>query len=136
MKKFLAAALTVSAMVLPLQGFAQTIDHESGAMSREEASQLGPQMNFYGNDGAAVVGGIIGGIIGAIAADAWDKQHPGHGGGWGPGHGPGDGFITCYAQNRRGEMFRASSRFARVAQDRALEKCYDVSRACRPMGCR
>ena len=43
--------------------------------------------------------------------------------------------VICYAQNRRGETFRARGESRRWTQERALEKCYAYSRHCRPLGC-
>ncbi len=112
------------------------VEQEAGAMNPVDLETLGDETTFYrSNTGEAIVGGIIGGVIGAIAADRWDRDN---GNGYRPGR-PGNGFgraITCYAQNRRGEIFRATARRARVAQEVALEKCYDYSRACRALGCR
>lgn len=49
-----------------------------------------------------------------------------------------DGYrrqITCYAQNGRGEVFRASGNRPQQVQARAIDKCYAYSRNCRPVGC-
>ena len=43
--------------------------------------------------------------------------------------------VICYAQNRRGDTFRARGESRRWTQERALEKCYAYSRHCRPLGC-
>lgn len=138
MKKTMLCALSV--LMLGTSAFANTeaeilapsavIEQEDGAISSQDLQALieqHPAAEWRGqrNDGGAIVGGIIGGIIGAIAADKWDRGH----------HRP-DRFVTCFAQNRRGEMFRATARRARAAQDLAMSKCYDYSRSCRPAGCR
>ena len=43
---------------------------------------------------------------------------------------------SCFAQNRRGRIFRAVGLNARMVQRQAMNKCYSVSRFCRPLGCR
>ena len=101
------------------------VEQEDGAIAHQDLETLmSSQSSEYRSDGKAIIGGVIGGIIGAIAADRWDRDH----------HRP-DRYVTCFAQNRRGEMFRATARRARAAQDLALRKCYDYSRSCRPAGC-
>ena len=59
-----------------------------------------------------------------------------HGGGWGPGHG-GGGWrrVQCRAENRRGMLFRGDGRSRREAMDEALDRCFRVSRQCRPYDC-
>jgi hypothetical protein len=44
--------------------------------------------------------------------------------------------VTCFAQNARGQTFRASAMRARQAQDMAMRQCFRVSRFCRALGCR
>lgn len=44
--------------------------------------------------------------------------------------------VTCYAQNARRQMFRASGTNTRFVQQRALMQCERVSAYCQPMGCR
>lgn len=102
------------------------LEQEDGAIANQDLETLLTQSTTaYRSDSGAIIGGVIGGIIGAIAADRWDRGH----------HRPGR-FVTCFAQNRRGEMFRATARRARAAQDLAMRKCFAYSRACRPVGCR
>ena len=45
------------------------------------------------------------------------------------------GRVACYAQNRRGQLFRAIGQHPRRVQRRAMEYCFQYSRYCRPMGC-
>lgn len=108
------------------------IEQEDGAIAPQDLELLTlPQQGewrSHSKKGEAIIGGIIGGIIGAIAADRWDRGDRGH-------HRPGR-YVTCFAENRRGEVFRATARRARAAQDLAMQKCYDYSRSCRPLGCR
>lgn len=80
--------------------------------------------NYARGKGGAIVGGIIGGIIGGlIIADHFDK-HPHK-----------YRHVVCYAQNRRGQIFRATGNRGRWVQERAMDKCYATSRFCRPLGC-
>lgn len=140
MKKFVVIALS-ALMAVPafaVNGIAdenQVIEQEQGAMDPAELEATSDENTFYrSSTGEAIVGGVIGGIIGAIAADRWDRDNgyrPGR-----PGRPGADRWVTCYAQNRRGETFRATARRARMAQDQAMRKCYQYSRACRPLGCR
>lgn len=44
--------------------------------------------------------------------------------------------VVCYAQNTRGEVFRAFGWNRFIVQERAMDKCEAVSRSCRPLGCR
>lgn len=50
---------------------------------------------------------------------------------------PGYGYYeyTCYAQNARGMVFRATDDTPRRAQRQAMDKCYSISRFCDPAGC-
>lgn len=107
-------------------------EYERGPMRREDTERLrGPGRHEdrttrgRGDDFAR---DLIGGIIGAIADQAFERDHARRGY---------RGQVVCYAQNRRGEMFRASAPRARMAQMRAMNKCEDSSRwgRCRPMGC-
>lgn len=41
----------------------------------------------------------------------------------------------CYAQNRRGDIFREYGYNRYETQDRAMRTCFYYSRACRPLGC-
>jgi hypothetical protein len=44
--------------------------------------------------------------------------------------------VACYAQNQRGEFFRAVGRNPRGVQQLAMKRCLRTSRSCRPLGCR
>ena len=44
--------------------------------------------------------------------------------------------VICYARNERGMTFHAVRTSASLAERRAMEACYRVSRYCRPIGCR
>jgi hypothetical protein len=44
--------------------------------------------------------------------------------------------VVCYAQNGRGMVFDAVGQFPGQAQQWALDQCQQVSRYCRPTGCR
>lgn len=114
----------------------QTPRHQSAEDRREEA----------------IVSGIIGGVIGLIAAEALDRDDDRYGRGRGDGYGRGGyndryeryprypqpqprGVVFCFAESRRGEIFRARGQSARVAQAKAMDKCYMSARMCRPVGC-
>lgn len=135
MKKFvviaLSALMAVPAFATTQVADAQIIEQEAGAMNPADLEAMSDENTFFrSNTGEAIVGGVIGGIIGAIAADRWDRES------YRPGR-PGPArWVTCFAQNRRGDTFRATARRARMAQDQAMRKCYQYSRACRPLGCR
>ncbi len=49
---------------------------------------------------------------------------------------PGRHRVVCYAQNRRGQYFQAVGRFPQMVQRQAMNRCFQVSRQCRPLGCR
>lgn len=109
----------------------QVFELEDGAMNPEDVQALqtpaaAPAGNTTYGRGDDLARGIIGGIIGVIA-DQYDRDHRDRGY---------RGQVTCFAQNRRGETFRAVGNRARPAQQAALKKCYRVSRDCRPAGCR
>lgn len=136
MKKTILCGLSV--LMLGATAFANTeaemldqsivMEQEDGAIAPQDLEALLMQNSGewkMNSKEKAIIGGIIGGIIGAIGADQWDRGH----------HRP-DRFVTCFARNPRGEMFRATARRARAAQDLAMRKCYDYSRSCRPAGCR
>lgn len=79
-------------------------------------------------------------IFGATEIQSWPRR-PGRPGG--PGYGrpgrPGPRppqYVTCFARNARGEMFRATGNDPRWAQRMAMNKCERFSRICRPAGCR
>lgn len=134
MKKFLmiASAALLSAQPLMAQEAAiteqavheQVYELEEGAMSIDGFNALDTEVELKGRNEAAIIGGIIGGIIGAIAADQFDRDHHNRG-----------RQVVCYAQNRRGEVFRVIGSNARLAQNLALDKCERRSLRCRPMGC-
>lgn len=42
---------------------------------------------------------------------------------------------VCYAENRRGQLFRAVGRNQGQVQRRAMNQCFNYSRQCRPLGC-
>lgn len=131
----------------------QMFESEEGAISDWELQTMAdPQAMKRDNTGEIIAGVIIGGIIGAIAADALDRQDEGRynngrgHGGFGPGRHPGRPGpivrpgpiyrqVTCFAQNRRGEVFRVTGQQARRVQERAMDKCQARSLQCRPMGC-
>lgn len=145
MKKYVLAAMSVamfgSVSYANADYSAEAVDNsvvyeqEDGAMSQDA-------VDMVSEDGMTIFG----------AVDAWSfPTRPGRPGGPGygrPGPGrPGDGrpgrpgrpeprFVTCFARNARGEMFRATDRDARWAQRSAMNKCERVSRICRPAGCR
>ncbi|MBX2993909.1 MAG: hypothetical protein KF681_03790 [Bdellovibrionaceae bacterium] len=109
----------------------QVFELEPGAMSAQDVqalqtSEAATSGNTTYGRGDDLARGIIGGIIGVIA-DQYDRGHRDRGY---------RGQVTCFAQNRRGETFRAVGNRARPAQQAALNKCYRVSRDCRPAGCR
>lgn len=66
-------------------------------------------------------------IIGAIGADNLDRDH------YRRGY---NGRVQCYAQNRRGQIYKAAGARPYSVQQKALNKCYNRSYECRPMGCR
>lgn len=66
-------------------------------------------------------------IIGAIGADSLDRDH------YRRGY---HGRVQCYAQNRRGQIYKAAGARPYSVQQQALNKCYNRSYECRPMGCR
>lgn len=72
-------------------------------------------------DGGFIPGLIIGGLIGATIANSGQDDRP-------------RGYV-CYSENRRGEIFRARSRSRDWASEKALDRCYEFSRSCRPAGC-
>lgn len=74
--------------------------------------------------GAEVVGGIIGAIGDAIA-DQGRPHRPR----------PPRTEYVCYAQNMRGMVFEAYGFNPRRVQERAVDRCYDQSFRCRPLGC-
>ena len=43
--------------------------------------------------------------------------------------------YVCYAENARGETFRATGLFPRRVQQRAMNRCYDYSYRCYQLGC-
>lgn len=140
MKKFMMIACAALLTAQPLLAQeaevaaseeAQVYDLEEGAMTMDSV-QLETESELKGRNGGAIVGGIIGGIIGAIAADQIRRDHDRdhH-----DGRHPIPREYVCYAENRRGELFRAVSFDPNRAQDRALDKCEQVSLRCRPMGC-
>lgn len=54
----------------------------------------------------------------------------------GPGPRPGPRPVECFAQNARGQTFRAVGWNARNTQREAINYCYQYSRRCRALGCR
>ncbi len=102
---------------------------EEGPMSYTDLQSLmnGADATTFSTDPGAedVIGAIIGGIIGAIAANALEKDHRYK-----------NREVTCFAKNRRGEVFRAHGKRPRAVQARAMDKCYRDSRFCREAGCR
>lgn len=129
MKKILA--LTLSMGLLSFSAFAQDefeMNEQDASFMAESADveAMDAEFDFYSTD--AVVGGIIGGAVGAIGADRWDRERDRDRGG--------RHWATCYAQNRRGQTFAASGRSAWQAQNQAMRRCLNVSRACRQLGCR
>ena len=120
---------TVFTSVEAYEADQQTFELEPGAMSQADLQPLtGDVDKSRGDD--VVAGIIIGGIIGLIAADALDRDDHYH-------HRPHRPHrqVVCYAQNARGQMFRAYGRRARPVQDAAMNKCFNHSRRCRPAGC-
>lgn len=126
----LAADLQLSAD----QSLEQAYEYNEGAMSLFDLQEVAPDavaeegaQSVDASTGDVIGGIIIGGIIGLIGASIIDNNghHKWHG-----------RNVTCYAKNRRGEVFRASGKRARAVQARALDKCYRFSRVCRPLGCR
>ena len=68
---------------------------------------------------------------------------PGRGGGFPvpipvpvPVPAPSPRWVTCFAENARGQTFSGTARYPRAAQNRAMNNCRSVSAVCRPMGCR
>ncbi|KYG64789.1 hypothetical protein AZI86_11330 [Bdellovibrio bacteriovorus] len=108
-------------------------EQEEGAMSPEAIEMLSP-------DGMHV--------FGATEIQSWPRRpgpdrpgRPGRPGGPGYGHPGRPGprppqYVTCFARNARGEMFRATANDPRWAQRMAMDKCERFSRFCRPAGCR
>lgn len=46
------------------------------------------------------------------------------------------GRVACFAENRRGRLFRAVGYIPRRVQRRAMDICFSRSAQCRPLGCR
>jgi len=128
------------------------IDFEAAAIDPKDIEESNMvELSYVSRNGERIVGSVFGGIMGVISAIAWDNRHndcerergnndrcrnrygrpnrPGQPGRSGE-------LVTCYAQNRRGENFRAASYGARRAQQRAMDKCQSNSRFCREQGCR
>lgn len=106
-----------------------------------------------GNNNDDVGRDIAIGVIGAIVDHIGDRNgrdhrrpparpgRPGRGDGWdngwdNGGWGHGRRQIVCYAQNRRGQRFQSVGVIERRVQRRAMNECLDMSRQCRPLGCR
>lgn len=126
MMKYIVAVAMLFASAQP--AFATTDVWSQVDFNQIEAADFNQQGELEVHEargkGAAIVGGIIGGIIGGlIIADHLDR-HP---------HKYRN--VVCYAQNRRGRVFSAIGRRARLAQQRAMDKCYAASAFCRPLGC-
>lgn len=151
MKTIFALALgfgLVSQLALARDGgrenlFDQNEVIESGEVSGAELQQMSSEgSEFYSETGEVIAGGILGGIIGAKSAEQWagDMENEvlrRRGPGWGPGRpGPGRRIISCFAQNRRGQVFRARGWNPRLVQQQAMNQCFSVSRFCRALGCR
>jgi hypothetical protein len=150
---FVAFVATILSLQPALAQF--SVETEAGAVNGAELELLGHAQPVRNNDGDIIAGIIIGGIIGAIAADALDREDEGrfnngrhHGpryDGRGGRHNGGrhdNNFgrpryrtVTCFAQNLRGQIFRVTGQQARNVQRRAVNKCYQQSASCRPMGC-
>lgn len=136
MKKIFALAL-VSMMTLP--AFAQyDYDYSRGERHEDRRDRRGDhrrderwddRRDDRRGDRDVNVGAIIGGVIGAIIdSDRIDRDHSRRGY---------RGRVTCYAENRRGERFRARGHRPRFVQDDAIRACYNYgSRQCFALGCR
>lgn len=117
---------------------------ESGEVSGAELQQMSLEgSEFYSETGEVIAGGILGGIVGAQSAEQWagdmdnEALRRRRGPGWGPGRpGPGRRIVSCFAQNRRGQVFRARGWNPRMVQQQAMNQCFSVSRFCRALGCR
>lgn len=113
------------------QSLEQVQEYNEGAMSLFDLQAVAPDaaelQSFDASAGDVIGGIIIGGIIGLIGASIIERDghHKWHG-----------RNVTCFAKNKRGEVFRASGRRPRAVQARAIDKCYRFSRVCRPLGCR
>jgi len=126
MMKYIVTVAMLFASVQP--AFATTDVWNQVDFSQIEAAELNQEGDLEIHEargkGAAIVGGIIGGIIGGlIIADHFDR-HPHK-----------YRRVVCYAQDRRGRVYSALSNRARIAQRRAMDKCYAFSSFCRPLGC-
>ncbi len=124
----------------------QVFEQEYGPMSDADVQDLySSSMQMTERDrGAEIIGGLIGGVIGGIIGGNGPGHGgpghggPGHGGGGhgGPGHG-GPNQVTCFAQDWRRNVYRASGFDWRRVQYRAVQKCEQFSHArCRALGCR
>lgn len=122
MKKIFALVL-ISVMGLP--AFAQS------QISRNEPRQSVRHEDQQFNDGQfnSKIGRVIGGIIrGVVESGALDNDHSRRGY---------RGQVTCYAENRRGDRFKARGNRPRFVQDEAIRRCYNYgSRQCYAAGCR
>lgn len=52
-----------------------------------------------------------------------------------PAPAPAPVFVTCWAQNMRGQRFQATGVFPLIVQQRAMNACQTVSLVCNPLGC-
>ena len=97
-----------------------TFEFEEGAM-QESTEQIEQGVQMYG------IGSIIKKIVkGIIIAESLDRDH---------GRGGYRGQVTCFAQSRRGETFRAAGNRPNQVQNKAMDKCLRNAVQCRPLGC-
>lgn len=109
-------------------------DHSEAALvyEQEEGAMSQDALDMLSEDGMTIFG----------ATDAMEIQsfpvprRPGPPGYGRPGRPDRPRMVTCFARNARGQMFRATDRNPRWAQNQAMRKCERVSRICRPAGCR
>lgn len=106
MKHLLLSAITAVLFATPAVWGQDPVQDEAGFMTEEQ---------YFNFEESAVE-------MDVQAQQAEDDKAP-----WG---------ATCYARNARGQWFQARAWRARQAQNMAMQKCYRVSRVCRPMGCR
>lgn len=136
MKKFMFAMAAAMTLVLSVGTTAEAQQRGSDRRGdrHDDRRDEDPRNDRRDSRGGIIIDIGVDGIDAYVDYDRRDDRRDRRDDRWDPRPRPQRRFV-CFAEDRRGRLYRATDSDPRFAQEHALDRCYAVANRCRPLGC-